>query len=437
MNRTNTAAFLLAFFFLLSCSKKEPENMDPPATPPAAPPVVTPKVPPGAIVLKIDSFNPKTGPKSTIVTIHGSGFSSKPAENLVTIGDIPATVLTADSSTLTVSVPLTKTDKIVITRAGAISAKSDDAFLYTYTVTTLAGGMRGFADGPAATAGFKNAYGLAVDRYGNIFVADAGNHRIRKITPGGTVSTVAGNGIAGYADGPGAEAQFHFPHGIAVDNYDNLYVADHDNNLIRKISPDGVVSTLAGQLAGGYADGTGTAAKFNSPMDVAVDGTGNVFVTDEQNRCIRKVSPVGQVTTIGPQTLDVPEGLEIDGAGNLYVVMTGSSRICKVTQTGVLTFFSGGEFGFADGLMANARYRNPEGLAIDAFGNIYIGDFGNHAVRKISKDGIVSTVAGGTKGFADGVGSDAKFDEPSGIACDAYGNIYIADTRNSRIRKLE
>jgi sugar lactone lactonase YvrE len=432
MNRTNTAAFLLGIFLLLSCGKKEPEKMDPVTSP-----IVSPVVPPGTTVLKIESFNPKTGPKGTIVTIHGSGFSSKPAENLVTIGDIPATVLTAGPSTLTISVPLTKPDKIIITRAGVNSAKSEDTFLYTYTVTTVAGGIYGFADGPAETAGFKDAYGLAVDKHGNIFVADAGNHRIRKITPEGTVSTVAGNGTAGYADGPAAEAQFHFPHGIALDNYDNLYVADHYNNLIRKITPDGVVSTLAGQLTRGYVDATGIAAKFNGPMDVAVDGTGNVFVSDEQNRCIRKVNPAGQVTTVGPQTLDVPEGIEIDGAGNLYVMMTGSSRICKISQTGILTIIAGREFGFVDGPVDNAQFRHPEGLAIHADGSIYIGDFGNHAVRKISKDGIVSTVAGGTKGFADGLGRDAKFDTPSGIAIDVHGNIYVADTSNSRIRKLQ
>jgi sugar lactone lactonase YvrE len=427
MNKINTAAFVLAFFLLLSCSKKDAKVVDPPPTVPLE----------EVVPLRIDSFTPKTGPEGTVVTISGSGFSTKPSENLLTLNGIPAKVLTASSTTLTITVPPTQTDKIMITRTGAKIASSADTFLYAYTSGTLAGsGVYGFADGPGETAQFKDAYGLVVDAGGNVFVADGSNNRIRKISPAGVVNTVAGSGAKGFADGAGAAAQFSYPHGIALDLYDNLYVADADNNLIRKITPAGVVSTLAGSGEKGYADGPGATAKFSFPMDLVVDPAGNVFVSDGDNRCIRKITPAGVVTTIGAQIFGVPEGIDMDIAGNIYVADTGKSNICKMTQAGVFTIIAGSGFGYEDGPALTARFRNPEGLAIDQAGNIYVGDLGNAAVRKITKAGEVSTVAGGTSGFAEGVGINSKFREPAGIDMDFFGNIYVADTRNSRIRKL-
>jgi len=161
-----------------------------------------------------------------------------------------------------------------------------------WVISTFAGtGSAGHAEGIGSTALFNSPYGVAVDSRGNVYVADNGNHRIRKITPAGVVSTFAGTGSAGHADGTGTEAQFNLPFGVAVDSSDNVFVADIDNNRIRKITPTGVVSTLAGTGTPGHADGASNTAQFYSPTGVAMDSSGNVYVADFRNHRIRKITP--------------------------------------------------------------------------------------------------------------------------------------------------
>ncbi|MCF0061773.1 hypothetical protein MUK70_21260 [Dyadobacter chenwenxiniae] len=313
-----------------------------------------------------------------------------------------------------------------------------DEVLRPYTVSTLAGsGIYGFADGDGKDAAFSDAYGLTTDAAGNVYVADGNNNRIRKITPHGIVTTVAGDSIFGSNDGSVSEALFSYPHGLVVDGNGNVFVADSGNSLIRKISRDGVVSTIAGNGVIGFKNGVGKAAQFNFPADLVLDPQGNLYVSDGANHCIRKVTQDGTVSTFATG-FGFPEGIEIDKVGNLYVADTGGFVIRKVTPEGAVSVLAGStsEIGYIDGKGGEVRFHNPEGIAIDKDGNLYIGDL-NSAIRKVTPEGIVSTIAGnGTVGFADGAADEAKFNQPSGIAMDAAGNIFVADVRNSRIRKI-
>jgi hypothetical protein len=327
-------------------------------------------------------------------------------------------------------------------------------------VSTFAGsGIEKLADGIGQQAAFKNPQKIAVDASGNMYVADQGNHCIRKITPEGLVTTFAGNGERGYADGNGASAQFNAPTGIAVDGNGNLYVADSGNHCIRKISSSGVVSTLAGMGgSGGFADGTGTAARFNYPYDVALDKSGNIFVADLNNNRIRKVTPSGVVTnfvgngqgyfqdgTLATATMYNPASLVFDLAGNLYVGQSWFIR--KITPDGTVSLFAGNTdailgMGHIDGSGLGARFNYVYAMAIDKKGNIYAADSDNHVIRKITPDGMVSTYAGirylnnTPQKYKDGIASDSYFAYPQGIAIDRQGNIIVAENANNRIRKI-
>jgi sugar lactone lactonase YvrE len=262
----------------------------------------------------------------------------------------------------------------------------------------LAGsGSEGFADGAGAAAQFDSPYGVAVDGEGNIIIADYNNHRVRKLTPDGTVSTLAGSGRGGFADGAGAAAEFNGPMGMAVDGEGNIIIADYCNHRVRKITPDGTVSTLAGSGRQGFSDGAGAAAQFNYPIGVAVDGEGSIIIADNFNHRVRKITPDGTVSTLA------------------------GSRSA----------------GFADGAGAAAQFDCPRGVAVDGEGNIIIADYNNDRVRKITPDGTVSTLAGsGREGFADGAGAAAEFNCPVGVAVDGEGSIIVVDLGKKRLRKI-
>jgi sugar lactone lactonase YvrE len=338
--------------------------------------------------------------------------------------------------------------------------------------STLAGGTYGFADGIGGSAKFNRPKGIAIDAAANLYVADSGNYRIRKITPAGEVSTLAGD-ERGFADGIGINAKFAHPSGIAIDAAGHLYVADSahialassnsaNNDRIRKITPAGEVSTLAGGKVG-FADGVGSDARFNEPVGIAIDAAGNLYVADTRNDSIRKITPAGEVSTLAggwtgfaggwsgfagewsgfadgvgrDARFRSPHGIAIDAAGNLYVADAWNHRIRKITPAGEVSTLAGSEKGFADGVGSDAKFYWPSGIAIDAAGNLYVADYRNHRIRKITPAGEVSTLAGSEEGFADGVGSDARFRLPEGIAIDAAGNLYVADSGNNRIRKIE
>jgi len=319
---------------------------------------------------------------------------------------------------------------------------------------------------------------VATDSSGNVYVADYSDHRIRKLTPNEektsyAVSTIAGptstectlgsNNDAcpsGFTDATGSAARFQNPCGVAVDSEGNVYVAEYGNHRIRKITPQGVVTTLAGSTQG-FQDGTGTSAQFSNPYGLAIDSSGNLYVADSFNNRIRKMTPQGVVTTLagsgtaghrdGPGIEPDPDpdtdtgarfqnpcGVAVDSEGNVYVAEYGNHRIRKMTPQGVVTTLAGSTQGFQDGTGTSAQFNNPYGVAIDSSGNLYVADSFNNRIRKITSAGVVTTLAGsGTAGHNDGTGTSAQFSNPYGVTVDAAGNLYVADSFNNRIRKIE
>ena len=408
--------------------------------------------------LTLTSFSPTTGTAGTVVTLTGTNFSPTIANNIVKFNGTIATISAATATSITVEVPAGVTTGKITVQVGNQTATSADDFVYNAaasanknTVVTVAGnGTLGFTDGNIADARFYQPTGVAVDAAGNIYVADSENHRIRKITTAGIVSTLAGSGTAGAAEGVGTAAQFNSPRAVAVDGTGNVYVADGINNKIRKITPAGEVSTLAGSGAYGFADGDGINAKFYFPKGIALDASGNIYVADDINHRIRKITPTGTVTTIAGSTSGAddglginakfhnPTGVTLDAAGNIYVADAGNNRIRMITPTGTVTTIAGSTVGVTEGTGTAAKFNKPVGIAIDASGNIYVADDENERIRKITTGSVVSTLAGGfLSGLADGVGGDAKFNSPSGLAIDASGNIYVADRHNHSIRKIQ
>jgi len=312
-------------------------------------------------------------------------------------------------------------------------------------VTILAGffGVSGCADGSGSAARFNFPRGVAADRAGNVYVADRGNHTIRKVTPAGLVTTLAGQaGTGTWVDGAGNAARFLHPSGVAVDGEGNVYVADSENLRIRKITANGVVSTLAGSGVRGNADGTGAAAQFGAtvfdtegPQELAVDSAGTVYVADTWNNEIRKVTPAGIVTTLPTQFISYVPGVAVDGAGNLYV--PDNKAILKITPNGVASTLAGlaGVVGTNDGAGGAARFSGPFGPSVDAAGNVYVvdGDFSNYTIRKITTNAVVTTLTRPVdqSGSTDQPASAARFATPSGVTVDSGRNTYIADTGKS------
>jgi hypothetical protein len=320
----------------------------------------------------------------------------------------------------------------------------------TGTVTTLAGGTQGYADGQGSAAAFNGPRGMVTDAQGNIYVADRENQRIRKITPNGTVSTYAGSGVYGYRDGPAATAQFKFPEALAIDAQGNLYTCELSSHCIRKITPAGMVTTFAGDTASGYVDGIGHAARFYAVEALVTDVNDNLYVAEQGSLRIRKITPDGTVTTYagngtqghtdGPKataSFGVMAGIAIDKLGNMYVSeYYPGSRIRKITPGGIVSSLAGGDAtGYVDGSGAAARFQTPYGMAADVNNNIYVVDGYNYRIRKIAPDGTVSTLAGsGVTYSIDGALLQAGFSGMYSLATDSQGNIYASD--GHRIRKI-
>ncbi len=329
-------------------------------------------------------------------------------------------------------------------------------------VSTLAGtGGQGSVNGTGDSARFFGPFGVAVDASGNVFVADLENSTIRKITSAGVVSTIAGlAGNNGANNGAGSLARFNKPQGVAVAADGSVYVGDTGNHTIRKIAPDGVVSMIAG-LAGasGSADGTNSAARFYGPNGIAVDSATNLYVADVFNDTIRKITPVGtnwvvstfvglagvSGTNNGTGTNALfhwPQCVALDSAGNLYVTDSLNLSIRKVTPAGVVSTIAGspGNSGNTDGTGGNARFRSPQGIAMDSANNLYVADFSGHIIRKLVFFGtawVVSTIGGSPDepGSADGAGKIARFSDPGGITVGLNGDLYVGDYDNNTIRK--
>jgi sugar lactone lactonase YvrE len=359
------------------------------------------------------------------------------------------------------------------------TARGQAIYATPYTFVTIAGTAGVVGNGADGTNGLAQFYfpeAVAVDTNDNLYVVDNFFNDVRKVTPVGTnwvVTTIAGayDPIGGFADGTNQAAQFNEPTSITMDRSNNLYVTDGNNNTLRKITPMGtnwVVTTIAGTASpntdGGSADGTNGVAQFNYPAGITVDAAGNLYVADTYNDTIRRVVHVGTnwvVTTIAGTAqgqgsndgtnqaaqFNLPDGIAVDGSHNLYVADDHNNTIRKITPVGtnwVVSTIAGSIVlgaGFTDGTNTDAQFSSPGTIALDASGNLYVADTGNNAIRKVAPIGtnwVVTTLAGapdGSTGTNDGTGLDVSFNSPYGIAVDAAGNLYVADSGNSTIRE--
>ncbi len=334
----------------------------------------------------------------------------------------------------------------------------------TPPISTAAGtGTAGFSgdNGLAVAAQLNYPYGVVVGFTGALYISEWGNHRVRKITADGKISTVAGTGTKGFSGdcGPAVSAQLNVPRGVAVDSVGAVYIADSDNHRVRKVTADGKICTVAGTGTKGFSGdgGPATAARLDGPFGVAVDSTGTLYIAEHNNHRVRKITPDGKISTVvgtgtagsdgdgGPAVsaqLNFPRGVEVGRAGDLYIADTRNHRIRKITPDGKISTVAGtGTKGFSgDGGPATAaQLDRPFEVAVDSTGTLYIAEYDNHRVRRITADGKISTVAGtGTKGFSGdgGPAASAQMNNPTGVAVDRANTLYIADHSNHRVRKV-
>ncbi len=334
------------------------------------------------------------------------------------------------------------------------------------TIAGLGGAAFSGDGGPAIAASLNVAVDVSVDNNGNIFIADQFNHRIREITPDGTITTIAGTGAPGFSGdgGPATNAQLNTPTGVHADSSGNIFISDVGNQRIRKIDPSGTITTVAGNGGKGYSGdgGPATSASFYNAVRCTIDPSGNLLIADQSNHRIRIVNPAGIISTFagngagtpangafsgdgGPATsasLNNPTAIAVDASGVVYIADQFNQRIRTITPDGTITTIAGsGGAGFSgDGQSAlNASLNYPGGLAVDSAGNIYFNDDLNYRTRQIDTNGVITTVAGsGAIGFSGdgGPATGAALSGNFGISIDASGNLYIADSTNNRIREV-
>ena len=431
-------------------------TVTPPPSIRASPPTLSFTLPQGATTQsKRVVLTAGPGGADFTVTSDQGWLEATPKKAILSAGTSITLTVTAASAGLTAR-PHSGRLSIAVTGGAAVEvavslnvtvAEADSG----WTIDTIAGtGTRGYSgDGGAATAAqLTRPTGVALDSVGNVYIADGGNNRIRKVDAStGNISTFAGTGTRGYSGDGGAatETQLNFPNDIAMDSSDNLYIADASNHRIRKVDAvTGNISTLAGTGTRGYSGdgGAATEAQLYSPTAVAVDSAGNVYIGDGLfNGRIRKVDTIGNISTI----LNLgayPSGVAVDGSGNVYIAALEHHRIRKVDAAGNISTFAGtgtGGFNGDGGAATTAQLNSPSGVAVDGSGNVYIADRDNYRIRKVDAAGNISTFAGtGTEGFSGdgGAAASAKLDQPAGMAVDGSGNLYFIDSDNNRIRKV-
>lgn len=323
------------------------------------------------------------------------------------------------------------------------------------TLTLAGSGWAGSQDGTILEASFREPAGLALLPDGSWLIADAGNHRLRRLNAE-RVSTFAGASwdwlkgelLDGFADGPALQARFHHPMALVVDAKGIVYVADTDHHRIRKILPDGQVVSFVGTGSAGYMDGNAAVARFRRPQGLALDAAGNLYVADTDNHAIRKVSPLGIVSTLAGGTqgfqdglasdarFNFPAGLALTPEGSLLIADTHNHRIRRLGLDAQVNTLAGGESGFRDGPAAQARLHEPRALAVSPRGQIYIADTGNHRIRLL-QNGLLQTLAGtGARGHADGNQAVGQFNAPMGLFLQG-SQLWIADSGNQRLRRID
>ncbi len=403
---------------------------------------------------KADTTSPGTPPSIT-----------EPPSSAATVTGRPVTFSVTATGAPTLRYQWAKDDVDIL---GALTStltlfnpEPSDSGQYTVTITNPDGKIKSSAATLTVTPvlQFTSALGLVADAAGNLFVSDREDHCIWKVSPAKVVTLLAGgDGIPGSADGPGSDARFRNPGGLALDPAGNLLVADTGNHTIRRVAPDGTVTTLAG-AAGlpGSTNAVGTLARFNAPFGIAVLSTGGAYggayISDAQNHTIRFLATDGTVSTYAGSAgqagttdgtgssarFNQPNGLALNATGTLFVADYGNSCLRTIAPGGQVSTLAGlaGTTGYVDGTGSTARFNLPVGIALDASGNLWVADAFNHAVRRITSAGVVAVIAGsGTSGNADGTGTAALFYQPCGIAVGPTGNLVVADTRNRLLRLL-
>ena len=429
---TGLASLLLVFLLVNACSKSGTT------------------ITPGADVF-ILSLDPATGTGGTVVTINGGGFSNTTTDNKVKFNGVDVVVQTATTTKLTVVAPTTGQTGVVTVQNGTSVSVNGPTFTYAAAnepiVTTYAGtGVEGFVEGPLKTAQFNKPQNIAVDLQGNMYVTEYTGGRIRKISADGVVSTLAGSAATGYKDGKGAAALLFNPGKMVCDPQGNIYFTDAGSR-IRKVTPAGDVTTIAGGANCGSTDGPAASATFCGLGHIALAANGDLYVCDSNNFRVRKISN-GQVTTVAGSKEGYANstgtaalfnggltGITIDSKGNLFVSETYTVR--KITPQGAVSTFLGKNKGFGtptEGTGAAAIVGDFFGLTIDPADNIYVADFQSR-VWKITPAAVGTIITGGNKGYKDG-GRFAQFDQPSDIGRDSQGNLYVADIFNNVIRKI-
>ncbi|WP_166967385.1 IPT/TIG domain-containing protein [Yeosuana marina] len=400
---------------------------------------------PFTVLPEIVSISPESGIKESVVTINGSSFGTNITSVEVFFNGKQAEVLTVENNKITTTVPPKAFTGLIKVFVDGTELTGPE-FVYIVSeigVSTIAGSSIGYKDGIGSAAQFRSPQGIEVDEVGNLYVADTENHILRKITPNGDVTTLAGfGGESGEKDGTGAEARFMGVNDIAFTAAGDMLVTDSNTHKIKRVTTAGVVTTFAGSGLNGSDNGPALSATFQQTSGVAIDSQGNVYVVEIDKHNIRKISASGEVslfaggtqagTTDGNGTnarFNRPFGIAVDTKDNLYVTTdSGTHLIRKITPNGDVTTIAGSTKGFADGQESVAQFFYPTGIAVDKQGDIYVTDENNNRIRKISSEGNVTTLAGD--------GTTAIFSSPEGIAVDANGDLFIADRSNYRIVKI-
>ncbi|MCF0073476.1 IPT/TIG domain-containing protein [Dyadobacter sp. CY261] len=407
------------------------------------------------LVAEFTGFSPGSGKKGTVVKLQGKHFGTDVSKVSLQINGLKATINAVTDTEITAVVPAKcGLGKLVLTVNGKeLTSQASFRYLYSATTTYFAGGSIGYEDGPAQKAKFRTLYNIATDSKGIMFAADLGNCMVRRIDTDGATSTIVGTPHSGFKDGKGDQALMKFPIGIELAADGSIYIADHENNAIRKVLPDGALITVTGHPdRPGLVDGDIASAQFKKPYGVKFDQSGVLWICDTENGVIRKLSKEGQVTTFAGSTPGYADGklrdakfympayLNFDNIGNVYVADKHNHCIRKITPEGMITTLAGvpTKNGYQDGEAAQAMFNQPSNIQVDKLGNLYVTDLWNHCIRLVYPDGYVITLAGkgGTSGYKEGTGENALFYHPQGSTLDKDENLFVTDSANQRVRKL-